>query len=244
MLPTRLAIPRCSTLLFAQVMSRQVAPLVSPSTQEIKVNLTYSDLTRQLQGPANPFTNRFVESQNMLTGHVQQQTVADFDFAMQERTFRAFGYARDPSSSSVASNGGVGQGIGGTGYVGNVQKALETGGAMVRDPKAPKNNQSFKRKPKGDLSVLEGENAYMGPWAGYEQDDIAEAVEPEVKKKRTCSGMVVLSVDLHARMVSRPSQKKRRPQPRQALQRAEGQGPATSAPSFMVGWHGLSLLFF
>ena len=44
--------------------------------------------------------------------------------------------------------------------------------------KAFKNNQNLKRKNKGDSSVIEGENSYLGPWAGYENDTKGQLTGP------------------------------------------------------------------
>ena len=35
-----------------------------------------------------------------------------------------------------------------------------------------------KRMPKGDSAILEGENMYQGPWAGYEGENIGNPVGP------------------------------------------------------------------
>jgi hypothetical protein len=59
-------------------------------------------------------------------------------------------------------------------------------GATIWDkvPKHLRNNQNQrKRQTRGDASVLEGENAYRGPWATYEGDRIGELSGPTEEER-------------------------------------------------------------
>ena len=138
---------------------------------------------RPMLGPENPSANNKnrIATQNVLTGHVEQQAISESDFRQQLRTFETYGYARDPSVGNANLSGQTGQGIMGTGYVGNLAAAAHMSGASIYDsvPKDLRPNQDLKkrRNKKGDLSVVEGENAYKGPWAGYEGEE-------ELKQKR------------------------------------------------------------
>ncbi|CAG8466193.1 10231_t:CDS:10 [Ambispora leptoticha] len=144
---------------------------INPTETSISVNLPYEDLVAPVAGPNNPFNTRVV-NQNVLTGHVEEQAYTESAFRTQQRTFASFGYARDPSLI-VPGEGG----IAGTGFVGDVEKAVTLKGATIYDPMAKHANLP-NRKPKGDSGVLEGENAYQGPWAGYEGENIGTAVGP------------------------------------------------------------------
>ncbi|KAI8149226.1 WD40-repeat-containing domain protein [Fennellomyces sp. T-0311] len=141
---------------------------------ELTVNVPYDDLMRPVFGPENPMSDPRIATQNILTGHVEQQAISESDFRQQLRTFETYGYARDPSLGSSNLSGQTGEGIMGTGYVGNLAAAAELGGASIYDsvPKHLRPNRDLKkrREKKGDLSVVDGENAYKGPWAGYDDD--------------------------------------------------------------------------
>ncbi|KAI8384374.1 WD40-repeat-containing domain protein [Radiomyces spectabilis] len=160
----------------------------APTATELTVNVPYTDLTRPTMGPENPFSSRKLATQNILTGHVEMQAISESDFRTQLRTFETYGYARDPSLGSANLAGQVGQGMMGTGYVGNLSAAAHLGGASVYDavPKGLRPNKDIrkKREKKGDSSVLEGDNAYKGPWAGYETDHKAPVgLEPEQQEE-------------------------------------------------------------
>jgi pre-mRNA-processing factor 17 len=165
----------------------------APTTTEVPVNIPYSDMMLPTVGPENPFTQKKMATQNVLTGHIESEAMNETDFRTQLRTFESYGYARDPSISSTGVNGSVGSGILGTGYIGDVNKAIEMGGATIYDtvPKNMRPNQNLKerRKPKGDSSVLEGDNAYLGPWAGYENEKIGQAARPTDEELEFVSAM-------------------------------------------------------
>ncbi|CAG8580761.1 9087_t:CDS:2, partial [Diversispora eburnea] len=138
-----------------------------PGDTQIHINIPYDDLNRQAAGPINPFDTRTIKK-NVITGHVEEQVFSEQDFKTQQRTFASFGYAADPSLLTKAS------GIPGIGYVGNIEKAIEMNGATIYDS-TPKPTNMPPRKSKGDSGILEGENAYQGPWAGYEGESIGIA---------------------------------------------------------------------
>lgn len=165
----------------------------APTTTEVPVNIPYSDMMLPTLGPDNPFTQKKMATQNVLTGHIEAEAMNETDFRTQLRTFESYGYARDPSISSTGVNGSIGGGILGTGYIGDVNKALEMGGATIYDtvPKNMRPNQNMKerRKAKGDPSVLEGDNAYLGPWAGYDNEKMGKAARPTDEELEFVSAM-------------------------------------------------------
>ncbi|SAM00838.1 hypothetical protein [Absidia glauca] len=146
----------------------------APTATELSVNVTYEDMNQPVVGPINPFSERRLATQNTVTGHVEQQAISESDFRTQMRTFESYGYARDPSANTSNLVGQTGHGVNGTGYVGDLSAAAQMRGATIFDraPKAFRHNQDQKKKRanKGDPGVLEGEHAYKGPWAGYDDD--------------------------------------------------------------------------
>ncbi|CAG8545042.1 3225_t:CDS:10 [Funneliformis mosseae] len=144
--------------------------LIKPTDTQINVNIPYDDMMRPVAGPANPYSTK-VMNQNVLTGHVEEQVYSEASFKTQQRTFTSFGYALDPSLITSAD------GVVGKGYVGDVEKAIAMNGATIYDP-TPKPANMPKRLPKGDSAILEGENAYQGPWVGYEGENIGNPVGP------------------------------------------------------------------
>lgn len=113
----------------------------------------------------------------MISGHVEQQAISEMDFRTQQRTFETYGYARDPSISADTNLAGqTGQGVLGTGFVGNLNAATQLGGASIYDKvdKKFRNNKDARKKrdKKGKLDQVDGPDAYKGPWAGYEDDNV------------------------------------------------------------------------
>ncbi|KAI8362767.1 WD40-repeat-containing domain protein [Blakeslea trispora] len=149
----------------------------APTATELTVNVPYEDMNRPVLGPTNPFVEQHLATQNVINGHVEQQAISEADFRTQHRTFETYGYARDPSLSTQTNLAGqTGQGLMGTGYVGNLNKATELEGASifdrVRKEARPNKDLKKKRYGKGKLDQLEGPDAYKGPWAGYENDNV------------------------------------------------------------------------
>lgn len=141
------------------------------------MNVTYDDLQRPVLGPENPYQDVRIATQNMISGHVEQQAISEMDFRTQLRTFETYGYARDPSISADTNLAGqTGHGTLGTGFVGDLNSATQLGGATVYDKvdKKLRNNKDYskKREKKGKLDQLDGPDAYKGPWAGYEDDNV------------------------------------------------------------------------
>ncbi|KAJ3091337.1 pre-mRNA-processing factor 17 [Quaeritorhiza haematococci] len=130
--------------------------LTAPTTKEITHNVPYADLSRPVAGPDNPFVRPGYANRNVLTGFVEEHAMSDHTFNTLSRTYNNFGYTLDPN--------GLGES-----YIGNVEKAVEQNGATIYDPL--KKNSQKKRKAKGDPSQIDG---YMGPWAGYEGENVGE----------------------------------------------------------------------
>ncbi|KAF9573982.1 hypothetical protein EC968_007668 [Mortierella alpina] len=159
----------------------------NPTDTTLAVNISYDSMLQPIQGPVNPFApNEVKVRKNVWTGHVEENMFSEHDFRTQQQSYAAFGYARDPSILTVSESGQSGSGKKGTGFVGNVEKAQEMDGATIWDklPKHLRNNQTQrKRQTRGDPSVLEGENAYRGPWATYEGEGIGELSGPTEEER-------------------------------------------------------------
>lgn len=119
-----------------------------------------------LQGPENPFgdRNRFL-NQNALAGHVEQQAMSDHAFKAQHLTHAILGYSVNPSVDPNAPS-----------ILGSVDTATQNGFATIdamRPTNAQKRDLKRKRKNKGNLDIIDGEGAYVGPWAAWEGEDQA-----------------------------------------------------------------------
>ena len=153
--------------------------IVRPTDKVMNVNLTYEEMSRPVAGPENPFDHRKNKGMNSLAGHVEQQAMDDYTFAMQRRTFDVHGYALNPSAENAGAKP----------IVGSLNLAHENGYMPIdamRPSKAVKRETKRKRGAKGDLTVVDGDDAYMGPWAAWEQDkqDIVEEEEEETEEWR------------------------------------------------------------
>lgn len=139
--------------------------LAKPTDTTLTYNVTYDDLSRPSQGPSNPFkpTNgNNLKRKNVLTGHAEETLVSDSTFRTQHRTYQARGYVQDPNLNGV--------------YVGDQAMVARYGGRDVVQLRPSKEqSQALRRKRQrfGDPSIVDGEEAYRGPWAKYQDDDIA-----------------------------------------------------------------------
>ncbi|GAA5846472.1 hypothetical protein JCM3766R1_001902, partial [Sporobolomyces carnicolor] len=194
--------------------------ITRPSDNVIFYNASYQDLSKPVQGPANPWGddhNRLAK-QNALTGHVEQQHFSEFSFREQQRSFHVLGYAANPSLNA---------GVDGEtpAVVGNVHEAYRNQGASVsqvkplrKDVRETKRRRMGKGKvgvfddpddedeeeqvdggnegqdgdapQEGDAAAASGaagkrkkakkeQKEYLGPWAGWEGENLSVAVPTE-----------------------------------------------------------------
>lgn len=130
----------------------------------MNVNIPYSDMMLPIQGPDNPFgdKNRFI-NQNALAGHVEEQSMSDHAFRSQHLTHSILGYSANPSVDSS-----------GPAFLGSVEKAQEHGFQTLdsmRASRSQKKELKRKRKGRGELEVVEGDGAYVGPWAQWDGEE-------------------------------------------------------------------------
>lgn len=143
--------------------------LANATSKALSYNVPYDDLTRPVQGPTNPFKSSdggTLKRKNLLTGYAEEAVVSDATFTTQHRTFQSLGYSRDPGL-----NGG---------YVGDLANVERYGGRDVVEMRPSREKSEAirrKRQKKGDASIVDGEGAYKGPWARYQDEE--QAMEEE-----------------------------------------------------------------
>lgn len=141
----------------------------------MNVNIPYHDMLLPVQGPENPFRdrNRFL-NQNALAGHVEEQAMSDHAFKAQHLTHSILGYSVNPSVDPNAPS-----------ILGDLDSAHQNGCATVdsiRPTNVQKKDLKRKRKNKGNLDIVDGDGAYLGPWAAWEGEEQAgflDGVEEE-----------------------------------------------------------------
>jgi pre-mRNA-processing factor 17 len=150
---------------------KQTSLITRPTDTQMNVNIPYADMVLPIQGPENPFgdRNRFI-AQNALAGHVEEQEMTEHAFRQQHLTFSILGYAANPSIDPNAPR-----------TLGALEAAEANGFQTVdavRTSRLSKKELKRKRKDKGDLEVVEGDGAYVGPWGTW-QGDQPQGVLPE-----------------------------------------------------------------
>ena len=138
--------------------------ITRPSDTQMNVNIPYHDMMLPIQGPENPFgeRNRFL-NQNALAGHVEEQSMSDHAFRVQHLTHSILGYSANPSTDPNAPA-----------LLGSIDNAEANSFATIdtlRASRDQKRELKRKRKSKGDLDVVDGEGAYVGPWASWEGEE-------------------------------------------------------------------------
>ena len=141
-----------------------------PTDTQINVNIPYNDMILPVQGPENPFAdqNRFL-NQNALAGHVEEQAMSDHAFKAQHLTHAILGYSVNPSVDPNAPA-----------VLGSLDTASQNGFATIdafRSTKAQKKELKRKRKDRGNLDIIDGDGAYVGPWASWEGEDQASFLD-------------------------------------------------------------------
>ncbi|KAJ2784029.1 hypothetical protein H4R18_001342 [Coemansia javaensis] len=139
----------------------ELVAYVAPGQKEIRHNLAHSVLAQPLAGPVDSEGQYARRAQLLSSGQAEQQAVDELSFRQQERQFRQRGCANDPSAGAEGRT------------VGSAAAA-----AAAPSAAGPANNRGLRRKARGDPAVLEGDNAYRGPWAGYEGEARGEPTGP------------------------------------------------------------------
>lgn len=140
--------------------------LAKPTDTALTYNVPYADLARSSQGPQNPYKStqgNALKRKNALTGDAQEAAISDATFTAQHRTFQSLGYTKDPSVHGA--------------YVGDLVKAQQHGGKDIIQMRPSKEESAAfrrKRQRKGDAGIVDGEGAYKGPWARFNEDQVFE----------------------------------------------------------------------
>ncbi|KAI9797700.1 MAG: hypothetical protein M1833_005361 [Piccolia ochrophora] len=148
---------------------RQQLTLIKPTDTSLTYNITYDDLSRPQQGPADPFKRtegNALKRKNVLTGYAEEAAFSDATFTAQHRTFQSLGYSKDPSANGA--------------FVGDTAAAARFGGLDVVQMRPRKEDSEAlrrKRQRKGDPSIVDGDDAYKGPWARYQDEESALQAE-------------------------------------------------------------------
>src|SRR5277367_5363061 len=108
--------------------------LVKPSDKQLSYNISYSDMTRPLAGPANPFKSAISLKKNTLTGYAEPQEMSEAAFRTQSRTFQALGYAKNPSIHTSDE------------FIGDTAKAAEMNGQSISEISVTKKESAAIRK--------------------------------------------------------------------------------------------------
>ncbi|KAF9015048.1 pre-mRNA splicing factor [Cyathus striatus] len=153
----------------------QTSLVTRPTDTQMNVNIPYNDMMLPLQGPENPFSdrNRFL-NQNALAGHVEEQSMTEHAFRSQHLTHAILGYSANPSVDPNAPT-----------ILGSVESAKANNFATLDTLRASRNQRKElkrKRKDKGKLEIVDGEEAYVGPWASWKgeepKDNFLAGMEP------------------------------------------------------------------
>lgn len=141
--------------------------VIRPSDTQMNVNIPYKDMTLPIQGPENPFGDRGrFQNQNALAGHVEEQSMSEHSFRSQHLTHSILGYSANPSVDPNAPA-----------ILGSFDKAQANKFATIDTLRASRNQKKElkrKRKQAGDLSVVDGDGAYVGPWASWEGEELQQ----------------------------------------------------------------------
>lgn len=135
-----------------------------PTDTQMNVNIPYRDMMLPLQGPENPFgdRNRFI-NQNALAGHVEEQSISEHAFRAQHLTHSILGYSANPSVDPNAPA-----------IIGSMENAKANNFQTIdtlRISRSERKKLKRKRENKGDLEIVDGEGAYVGPWASWKGED-------------------------------------------------------------------------
>lgn len=135
------------------------------NTSEYKTNVRQN--TRQIAPavyPQRPFETSSVLNKNMLTGHAEKQAFDDATFNTNHKTFEVLGYAADLAGTHQGQM-----------VVRDMESFKRNRGqdlSQLGSSRAVKGVAPIKRQKKGDPSVVEGDGAYVGPWAAYKEDEV------------------------------------------------------------------------
>ncbi|KAJ2886970.1 hypothetical protein H4R27_000293 [Coemansia aciculifera] len=140
----------------------ELTAYVGPGQREIRYNVPYEVLAQPLAGPTDSEGDFASHTRGPRgNGQAEAHVVDEASFRQQERMFRQHGMANDPGNASGVSRMVVGSNSSNTGA---------------------SNNRGLRRKAKGQSSIIDGDGAYQGPWAGYEGDTKGVTAGPSAEQ--------------------------------------------------------------
>jgi pre-mRNA-processing factor 17 len=125
----------------------------------MNVNIPYEDYVRPTLGPENPFGDRKFLNQNTLAGIVSSLVLMELISLtpplghVEEQAMSDFSFKSQHLSHAIL------------GYDGT-----------TRPPNEKRKELKRKRKDKGDLEVVDGDGAYVGPWAGWKEENESQLI--------------------------------------------------------------------
>lgn len=138
----------------------------------MNVNISYEDMMLPSVGPVNPFGDHArLANQNALAGHVEEHSMTEHAFRAQHLSHAILGYSANPSVDPSAPR-----------VVGDAAAAEVNNFAtldVIRASHGSRKDLKRKRMPKGNLEIVEGDGAYIGPWAKWDGDDIRDDAPPQ-----------------------------------------------------------------
>lgn len=145
----------------------QAAMLVKPENGQVMINVPYEEMQRPTLGPTNPFREQAIEGQNHLTGRIEEQAFHDYDFKAQYKQFNVNGYAIDPLTTTTGYQY----------YVGDYN--ADSTPRMSKKQRIAELKK--RRRAAGKLDEVDGDTAWAGPWAKFDNPDEEKEVEaPDV----------------------------------------------------------------
>ncbi|KAJ2555414.1 hypothetical protein IWW35_000710 [Coemansia sp. RSA 1878] len=140
----------------SQTPEHNITNYIAPGQKKMYYNMPYEMVTQPLVGPSDKDGEFSVRARNMTSGTAEEQAVDENTFRRQERLFRQQGFANNP-------------------MIGAENEII---GNKSAEPRA----QKAQRKAKGDSGVIDGENAYVGPWAQFEGDTTGQTCGPTAEQ--------------------------------------------------------------
>lgn len=162
---------------------------IDPHAKQVTYNATYEDMWAPVQTVSRPFERASIQSgvKNHLTGFVENHNMNEFTFKEQFYTFHNYGFANDPSANAtLVANLKMKDTITPTTSINNNNNINGQFPVTVYNSDNPNKPEKKKRKPTGSP----GREDYLGPWAGFEQEEVVEAGLNEEQRKVVEAAMV------------------------------------------------------
>ncbi|OAF69363.1 Pre-mRNA-processing factor 17 [Intoshia linei] len=156
-----------------QIQLKMTLVCAAPEVSVVKPKEIFNknvEVCEKLYGPNSKNISKY-QNNNILTGHIEENYISNFEFDKQYNTFKSFGYAKDPSRGSS----GMVRNLHGPGS--KKIKVTHEKSVFEKTPKREKDKR--KRLRNCDASDLEG---YLGPWGKYvDEETVSKPSEDDQK---------------------------------------------------------------